>query len=229
MEFIVRLLLRWKSFEEVRVRDIIMGKLFVIGASGHGKVVADIALKSKKYDDIVFLDDNEELEIIMGLPVVGKTDQYDLINKDKDEVIVAIGNAQIRCKFQKKYEERGINIATLIHPDAIIAQNVVVHSGTVVMGGAVINPDVKIGKGCIINTSASVDHDCIIKDFVHVSVGVHMAGNVLIGSKTWIGIGSIISNNVYICDECVIGAGTVVIHKIEEQGTYIGNPARKLR
>ena len=48
----------------------------IVGASGHGKVVADIVLKNK--DNIVgFLDDNTELaESFAGFPVLGTTDQY---------------------------------------------------------------------------------------------------------------------------------------------------------
>jgi D-arabinose 1-dehydrogenase-like Zn-dependent alcohol dehydrogenase len=36
-----------------------MKKLAIIGASGHGKAVADIAVKVG-YEEILFLDDNEE-------------------------------------------------------------------------------------------------------------------------------------------------------------------------
>ena len=72
------------------------------------------------------------------------------------------------------------------------------------MAGAVINSDTKIGKGCIVNTGASVDHDGIIDDFVHISVGAHVAGNVHIGLKTWIGAGAIVLNNLSICDNCIV-------------------------
>lgn len=206
-----------------------MKRLCIIGASGHGKVVADIAKHLDCYSEIFFLDDDDTLKTVMSFPVIGGTADYGRLDKDEDEVIVAIGNAGIRRKIQCQYERKGYKMATLAHPEAVIGLNVSIGQGTVIMAGAVVNADAKIGRGCIINTCASIDHDCIIKDFVHVSVGVHLAGNVLIGSEAWIGIGSTVSNNVYICDECVIGAGTVVIDKIEEKGTYVGNPARKLR
>lgn len=205
-----------------------MKRLYIIGASGHGKVVADIALKLEKYDRIAFLDDNDGLETIMGLSVVGKTNQYDLIDKDRDEVIVAIGNAQIRGEIQKRYEDRGANIATLIHPNAVLGMNVSIGQGTVIMAGAVINADAKIGQGCIINTCASVDHDCRIDDYVHISVGTHICGGVIVEKMTWIGAGATVSNNVNICDRCMVGAGAVVVKDIIEQGTYVGVPARKL-
>ena len=80
----------------------------------------------------------------------------------------------------------------------------------------------------IINTCASVDHDCIISDYVHVSVGAHIAGTVQIGAHTWIGAGATVSNNISICSDCMIGAGTVVVRDIYVSGKYVGVPARKI-
>lgn len=195
-----------------------MNKLIIIGASGHGKVIADIALKNG-YKDIVFLDDDEQIDSCAGFRVVGKTS--DAIDMEGDKV-VAIGNAVIRKRISTQ-----INTVTLIHPDAVISRRVEIGEGSVIMAGAVINSDAQIGKGCIINTGSSVDHDCIIGDFVHVSVGAHVAGTCHIGEKTWIGAGATISNNVNICSNCMIGAGAVVVKDINEPGTYIGVPAER--
>ena len=201
-------------------------KLIVIGASGHGKVVADIALKLQKYDEIAFLDDNENAKECMGFPVVGRSsDAKQYI--DNADYIVAIGNANIRKKVIEQLMELGVNVTTLIHPAAVIGREVTIGEGTVVMAGAVINPDSTIGKGCIINTCASVDHDCKLGDYVHVSVGAHVCGNVEVGERTWVGAGVTVKNNVKICGECMIGAGAVVVKDIEEVGTYIGVPARR--
>ena len=194
-------------------------KLVIIGASGHGKVVADIALLNG-YDEIVFLDDNENTHECAGFPVVGKTSEASQIDGDK---IVAIGNAKIREKIQSE-----LQTVTLIHPNAVIGRNVEIGEGTVVMAGAVINPETKIGKGCIINTTASVDHDCKLADFVHVAVGAHVCGTVCIGDRTWIGAGAVVSNNVDICEDVMVGAGAAVIKNIQDHGTYVGVPVRKL-
>lgn len=201
-----------------------MKKLAIIGASGHGKVIADIAIRSG-YEEIAFFDDNEEIRECAGFPVVGTSGEVD-IYPDCD-VIVAIGNASIREKIHKQVGED--RLATLIHPQAAISRRVTIGKGTVVMAGAVVNSDTKIGEGCIINTGASVDHDCNIGDFVHVSVGAHVAGTVTVGDGTWIGAGTTVSNNVAICGECMIGAGAVVVKNIKEQGTYVGSPAEKIK
>lgn len=201
-----------------------MRKLAIIGASGHGKVIADIAV-GNGYEDIVFLDDADHISSCAGFPVVGKTS---MLSRMDGDVIVAIGNASVRGRIQESIQsQERLKLVTLIHPNAVISRRVEIGVGSVIMGGAVINSDVVIGKGCIINTGASVDHDCNVGDFAHISVGAHVAGTCRIGKRTWIGAGAVVSNNVNICGDCMIGAGAVVIKKIEKPGTYIGVPAKE--
>ena len=200
-----------------------LSKLIIIGASGHGKVVADIAVKNG-YSDIAFLDDAEGLEECAGFPVIGEAAVANEI--DGADFVVAIGNAGIRQRIQESLVG---NVVTLIHPNASISRSVEIGAGSVVMAGAVINSDAVVGRGSIVNTGASVDHDCRIGDFVHVSVGCHVAGAVSVGDRTWLGIGSTVSNNLNICEDCVVGAGSVVIRDICVPGTYVGIPAKLLR
>ncbi len=200
-----------------------MRNLAIIGASGHGKVVADIARKNG-YSEIVFLDDDESIHECGGYSVIGKSSEAGTIDAG---VIVGIGNAGVRKQIQESIPDE--KLLTLIHPDAVIAEDVAIGEGTVVMAGAVINPGARIGKGCIINTCSSVDHDCVVGDYVHISVGAHVAGTVNIGSHTWIGAGVTVINNVNISGGCMIGAGAVVIRDICESGTYAGAPAKRVR
>lgn len=196
-----------------------MKRLNIIGASGHGKVVAYIAALNG-YEDIVFLDDDESKK---------KCWKYDVIGKSKEapegEIFVAVGNQKIREELMEHYKDR--SFPTLVHPSAVVAEGVEVGSGTVIMAGAVINPETRIGRGVIINTSSSVDHDCVVEDYVHISVGAHLSGTVSIGKGTWIGAGATVINNVSICSGCLIGAGAVVVKDIVTPGLYLGVPAQK--
>lgn len=202
-------------------------KLLIIGASGHGKVVADIAIKMDKWQSIAFLDDDDSIKSCMGLEVIGKSADAFTFLKDAD-VFVAIGDNAIRETTQDRFEIEGASMATLIHPSAIIGTDVEIGAGTVIMAGVVINSSSRIGKGNIINTSCSLDHDNEIEDYVHISPGVKTAGSVFIGKGTWLGIGSIVSNNVNICSGCKVGAGAVVVKDITEPGVYVGVPARRV-
>ena len=196
----------------------------IVGASGHGKVVADIVLKNK--DNIVgFLDDNTELEeSFAGFPVLGTTDQY---QKYSDACfVIAIGNAAVREKLVN--ELKNVSWYTAIHPTAVISElDANIGEGTVIMANAVVNAGARIGRHCIINTGAVVEHDNQIADYVHVSVGAKLAGTVTVGKSSWIGIGASVSNNLNICGSCMIGAGAVVVKNIKEPGIYVGVPVER--
>lgn len=202
-------------------------KLLIIGASGHGKVVADIALKMNNWQSVAFLDDNENIKYSMDLKVIGKSTDAVKYLKNSD-IFVGVGNNTIRKKIQMKLEAEGANIPILIHPTSVIGNQVELSSGTVVMAGVVINCCSKIGNGCIINTGTTIDHDNIIEEYVHISPGSHLAGTVKVGKESWLGIGSIVNNNINITSNCRVGSGAVVVKNITETGTYIGVPARRV-
>lgn len=201
-------------------------KLFIIGASGHGKVVADAAEKMGQYQEILFLDD-AEIKECSGYPVIGKVKDADRYLAGGD-FFVAIGNASIRENIQEHLSDQQAAIATIVHPTSTIGKNVTIGKGTVLMAGTILNSGCHIGKGCIVNTGASVDHDCFVSDYVHVSVGAHLAGTVTVGERTWIGIGATVSNNLQITRDCMIGAGAVVVRSIDKSGTYVGVPAKEI-
>lgn len=196
----------------------------IIGASGHGKVVADIV--NECGDQVLgFLDDSPKLDkTFIGIPLLGPIKDY--IKYSEAMFVVAIGNAEIREKIVDKLNE--VRWYTAIHPKAVISTlDTKIGEGTVIMANVVVNVGAKIGKHCIINTGAVVEHDNLIDDFVHISVGAKTAGTVTIGKKTWIGIGASISNNLTVCQNCMIGAGAVIVKDIYEPGVYVGIPAKR--
>ncbi len=200
-----------------------MNRLIVVGASGHGKVVADVAVLNG-YKHIVFVDDNSAIETCAGFPVVG---DESVISRLDGELFVAIGNNATRRRIMERFDER--TFPTLIHPRAVVANDALVGVGTVVMAGSVVNPSARIGAGVIINTNSVVEHDCVVSDYCHVSVGACLCGTVGVGAETFIGAGAVVRNNTYICGSCVVGMGTVVVKDLKTPGTYVGNPARQIR
>lgn len=201
-------------------------KVIVIGASGHGKVVADIVRRSG--DTLLgFLDDNGALPSeIAGIPVLGRVADY--TGYPEASFVVGIGNSDVREKIARQLNN--VRWYTAIHPSAVVsALETKIGVGSVIMANAVINPSAHIGEHSIINTAAVVEHDNHIGSFAHISVGAKLGGTVSVGNHTWVGIGAAISNNMSICDHCTIGAGAVVIRDIKESGTYVGIPARKIK
>jgi sugar O-acyltransferase (sialic acid O-acetyltransferase NeuD family) len=206
-----------------------MARLLILGAGGHGKVVAEIALLMHQWDKIAFLDDNKNIREVNSFPVVGKLNDYSIFKNDYSHAFVAIGDNILRLNLIEKLYNTGFIIPTLIHPFTAISSNSWIDEGTVIMAGAVINTNSKIGRGCIINTSSSIDHDCILKDGVHISPGVHVGGTTHIDKNTWVCIGSSIANNITIGRNVVIASGATVIDDVPSYILVGGVPAKKMK
>ena len=199
-------------------------RLVIIGAGGHGKVIADNALKNG-YTEIFFADDSV-VGKCMDFPIIGTVADLSDYEDGQTDFVIGVGNNEIRKQIAERYD---VNWVALIHPSAQIAEKVYIGRGTVVMAGAIVNACAQIGEHCIINTGAIVEHENVIGDYVHLSPRVALAGNVQVGMATHIGIGATVIHNVEICDHCIIGAGAVVIDNIKKTGTYVGVPVRKIK
>lgn len=201
-------------------------EVIVIGAGGHGKVVADI-VRSSGDTVLGFLDDGRTAgDTVCGMPVLGGVEDY--VNFLDAKFVVGIGGANARRSIVQKL--KNVRWYTAVHPSAVIsAMDTHIGEGTVIMAGAIINPCATVGKHCIVNTGSSIDHDNRIGDYTHISVGARLAGTVTVGENVWVGIGATVSNGISVCDDCMIGAGAVVVRSIMEPGTYVGVPARKIK
>lgn len=208
-------------------------KVVIIGAGGHAKVIADIIQKS---EDIVygFLDDNFKKGTIIlnneNLKVIGDLNsRFTLpITQPELEFVIAIGDNNRRKEIAET-KIPNIKYYTAIHPSANIALDVSIGDGTVVMANACINASTKIGKHCIINTASVIEHDNLINNYVHISPNATLCGTVKVGECTHVGAGVTIKNNTNITDNCIIGAGAIVVNDINEKGTYVGVPAKKIK
>lgn len=204
-----------------------MKKFAILGASGHGKVLAEIAELSG-WTDIVFFDDAWPTLIQNGpWPISGNSQHLESSTSQFGGIIVAIGNNAIRLAKSEEIRAKGLPLITLIHPKAIVSHYATIDNGSVVMAGAVINPFAKIGFAAIINTSATIDHDCRLGDGVHVSPGAHLAGDVSVGHRTWIGIGAVIKQCLQIGEDATVGAGAAVVNDIPNHQTIVGVPGKE--
>ncbi|MBI5519655.1 MAG: acetyltransferase [Desulfovibrio sp.] len=207
-------------------------KIVVLGANGHGQVVADILFqmwtKGREMELVGFLDDDPKLggTRILGLPVLGKL--ADLPATPHDCVILGIGDNAARARVYGELVQARKRFATAIHPSAILAPDVVVGAGAVLAAGAIANPGARIGENAILNTGSSIDHHCVLGAHSHVAPGVHLAGRVTVGEGAFVGIGACAVQCVQIGAWSTVGAGAAVTQDVPERATVGGVPARAL-
>ena len=80
-------------------------RIVILGAGGHGQVVADILFRMQDagadIEPVGYLDDNTSLigSKFLTVPVLGKTEA--LINIPHDAIVIAIGSSQIRQRLAR--------------------------------------------------------------------------------------------------------------------------------
>lgn len=198
--------------------------VIVLGHGGHAGVVAACL---------------HELDIpLKGLaPQVGKskipylgTDAY-LDIEGRDHIILvngvgSIGDTTLRQKVYENAAAQGYDFLSLIHPSAILANDVHLGEAAQVMAGAILQAGVFLGSNVLINTGTIVDHDCWIGDHCHIAPGVTLSGGVSVGAGAHIGVGASVIQGVKIGENALIGAGSVVTKDVADGACVFGVPAR---
>lgn len=199
--------------------------LIIIGAGGHGKVVAEAAEKSGQWQQIMFVDRlYPSITTCGSWPVVSS--EISTLSHLETNFFVAIGDNHTRAKVFLQTRGLGYKPATIIHPHAQLSDYADVEAGAVVLAGCVVNAGAKLCRGSIINTGATVDHDCSVGEFVHLSPGVNLAGQVIVGDHTWLGTGVSTKQCINIGSDIVVGVGAAIVSDLITPGTYIGAPAK---
>ncbi len=199
--------------------------LLILGAGGHGRVVADTAAMAG-WDKIAFLDDNATASSATCWPVIGPIESLVVNACMFDAAIVAIADCACREALMQQLDQAGVGLATVIAPSAVVSPRASIAPGCMILAGAVVQIGAKIGAGCIVNTSSTVDHDCELGPCVHVAPGAHVAGAVTIGARSWIGLGATVNENLTLGEACTVGASAAVVTDVAPGATVMGVPAR---
>jgi len=209
-----------------------MRKVFVYGAGGHAKVVAEI-LRLNGDEVTGFIDSvNPERkgESFYGSTILGGEEVLaELLHQGVRSCIVGFGDNRLRCKTARRLVEMGFSLVSALHPNAVCAADVSIGEGTVVASGAVVGPSSRIGRNVIVNTQASLDHDCVVCDGAHVGPGAIVTGVVRVGECAWIGAGAVIADHKSVGADAIVGAGAVVVKDVPEAVVVMGVPARVSR
>jgi UDP-perosamine 4-acetyltransferase len=208
-----------------------MQSIFILGASGHARMVIEAAHSQANYRVVACLAADSSIgEHLLGIPVHQESESLlKQFAQQQLQGFVAIGDNRLRRRLSEKISNLNISQPTIVSAYSYISPSAKVNSGVVVMPGAIIGANTTIGTGAIINTGCSIDHDGIIEDFVHIAPGCRLAGNVTVGANALLGIGTVVIPQRIIGRAATTGAGSVIIRNVPEGETWVGCPATAIK
>ena len=206
--------------------------LILIGGGGHCISCIDVIESIGKYKILGIFELKEKLNSkVLQYDIVGVDDDITKYIPTCDNYFITIGhikNPQLRILSFQSLKKNGVIVPSIVSPRAYLSSYAAVGEGSIIMHNAFVNANTTIGVNTIINTGAVIEHEASIGDHTHISTGAYVNGGCNVGDRVFIGSSSVIAHNLTITNDVVIGAGTVVIRSINEPGTYVGNPARKV-
>ncbi|UNT54970.1 NeuD/PglB/VioB family sugar acetyltransferase [Lysinibacillus capsici] len=208
-----------------------MKKLGIFGSSGMAREVADIAI-DLGYKEIFFIDLESRKEEVSGYEIISE-DEIGSICKNTN-FIIGIGEGGIREKIYNKFSE--LNYINLIHPSATLGfrqkEKLLCSKGNILCAGTRLTNNIHIGDFGIFNLNTTVTHDCVIGDFVTISPGANISGNVHLKKGSYIGTGSTIlqgknlKEKLIVGEYATVGAGAVVVKDVPAHTIVKGVPAK---
>jgi sugar O-acyltransferase (sialic acid O-acetyltransferase NeuD family) len=216
--------------------------LVIIGAGGFGREVHDVieavndaAVRDggmAAFDVLGFLDDSPADSALIAerdLAVLGPVSQLEELADDV-QYLIAIGNGEVRRKWDMWASGLGRRSPVLVHPQAVIGKHLIAMApGVVVCAGAIITTNVRLGRHVHINLGVTVGHDAVVEDYVTVNPNVSISGNALIEESANLGTCSSVIQGRRVGARTVVGAGAVVARDLPSDVTAVGLPARPLQ
>ena len=211
-----------------------MKELGIFGASGFSREVADIALSLGYEPFLISEKGNDQLYKDLPYEVL---EEKEAVSRRHCFFSIGIGDNQLRARIADRYKD-SLRFVNLIHPSAVFGYKMMerleLSDGLIICAGVILTNNIDIGNFTIINLNATIGHDCVVDDYVNISPGVSVSGNVHLESGCSIGTGASIiqghpDNKLKIGTNTVIGAGSVVNKTCLPESTYVGVPARRLQ
>lgn len=198
----------------------------ILGAGGHSRSVIGVLL-DLGFECIGIYDDSfdpNKNESILGIPLCGKINDC----PNDVDIVLAVGDNAKRADLAQRFHKQ-IFKEPIIHPSATVHQSAKLGVGSIVFPTAFVNAEATIGENCIINSGCIIEHEATIGNNCHLSIGSIVAGRTKVGQSCFVGAGALLIDQIAISQNTIIGAGSVVYKSLKESGTYVGNPAKRIK
>jgi sugar O-acyltransferase (sialic acid O-acetyltransferase NeuD family) len=201
-------------------------RLILVGASDFAEEVTDVC-RMAGVEVAAWIEGLDRSRVDPGHdpPILWVAEQADF--EPSLPILPAIGAVE-RMKIVERLVGEGRDLATLIHPSAVVSPSAVVERGCVVFPLVALAARSRVGRGSVVNRGALVGHHTVIGPYSFLGPGANVAGMVTLGEQVYVGAGAIVRDHIRISDRAVVGMGAVVVKDVEAGVTVVGLPARPI-
>ncbi len=206
--------------------------LAIYGTGGGGRetfqVYMDINKERNEWKDVVFIDDTKPSGMFKNYKMFPYWQFREIYSPKAVQVQIALGEVKSRKIVAEKVLNDGYSLATLIHPRAVLGENVKIGSGCQIKMGAILHDSVVLGDGCWVQAYANIGYGSQIEPFCMMGAKTSLGANCYIGTTSFMGMHSSIRDNIVIGTNVIVSMGASIIEDIPNDITCMGSPARMI-
>ncbi len=144
-----------------------------------------------------------------------------------DAVAIAVGYKQrkFRREIYAALKERGVPIATFVHPSSYVEKSALLKEGSIVLVDCTIDMHARVGENVLLSSRCFVSHHVTIGAHTFCAPAVNLAGHTEIGPCCFLGINTTCIDGVRVGMNVQTAAGSVVTKDVPDHALIAGVPA----
>jgi len=212
----------------IDLRGFNMKKIIIIGTGG---LARELTSWCAEYFQIVgyYSSTNATEHKEFDLPGMLYTSDVTPDLAGTDLAVMAIGYPPVKAKIHKQFSHLGFKFPTFIHPSSTVSERANIGDGVIISPNCVVSPNVTLNKLVYVNFSCGIGHDAVIGCYTQINPGTQLGGFSKIGDCVLIGTGSTILQGITVGNGTTVGSGSVVLSRVADDATVLGNPAKRMR
>jgi sugar O-acyltransferase (sialic acid O-acetyltransferase NeuD family) len=207
-------------------------KVVIFGSNGLSSVAWHALSHDSPHEVVGFTVDDFYMRenVLHGLPIVPFEEVEKYFPPESVAMIVPVGTRHMNGLREEKHragQTKGYRFISYISSKAVVSPGLICGENCLIYESTVVQSFVKLGDGVILRAGSLVSHHVEIGNYCFVASRACIGGGAKIGDRCFLGLNSTILDGVSVAARCVIGAGGVLTRNSDEDGLYVGVPAKR--
>lgn len=208
-----------------------LSKVVIFGILDTAELAHYYLENDSPYSVVAFTVNQEYLkeDTFKGLPVVPFEELEQHYPPSEYRLFAPMTGIKMNNVRKKIYEEgkaKGYEFISYVSSKATVCDNEI-GENCFILEDNTLQPFTKIGNNVVMWSGNHIGHHSIIDDHVFFTSHVVLSGHCFVKERAWFGVNSTIRDYTTIGEGCLIAMGAVVTKNTDDNGLYMGAPAKK--